>query len=265
MPEQSRFSELTLIEAVNLFRGLSQSDFGKLTLYLSLDSEIPPGYGMSIENKANVLAKIVKDDPGRQTVSGNRLDDEIVERAAELTTANNSSSFSRALSRDGFTLTEERSIIRSLPEIADLPQANDELYSLLYELNMPVARNHLDQAIENHAMGNWESANSQMRTFLEELFNEIHRRLEPEKADAKLTGDNRRDRLSKVQPPFLLEPLGEWSGDGKNFVNGVFKRLHSKGSHPGLSDDEDCTFRLHLVLITGRHFLRRAKSYTDPF
>ena len=54
-----------------------------------------------------------------------------------------------------------------------------------------------------------------------------------------------------------------WSNDGKNLVNGVLKRLHPQGSHPGLSDEEDCTFRLHLVLVLARFFLRRLDAKVD--
>ena len=31
------------------------------------------------------------------------------------------------------------------------------------------------------------------------------------------------------------------------------------------SDDEDCTFRLHMALIIGRHYLRRAKNRISPY
>jgi len=37
----------------------------------------------------------------------------------------------------------------------------------------------------------------------------------------------------------------------------VFKRLHPQGAHPGLSDEEDSTFRLHMVLLLCWLFLRR--------
>ncbi|MBI3463554.1 MAG: hypothetical protein HY000_10925 [Planctomycetes bacterium] len=40
----------------------------------------------------------------------------------------------------------------------------------------------------------------------------------------------------------------------KNFINGVFNRLHPQGSHPGLLDEEDCTFWVHLVLLVVRFF-----------
>jgi hypothetical protein len=63
-----------------------------------------------------------------------------------------------------------------------------------------------------------------------------------------------------LSPPFLSRDLNEWSDDGKNFINGVFKRLHPQGSHPGLSDEEDYTFRLHLVLLIPRLLLRRLNT-----
>ena len=259
MQETSRFSTLTIIEAVNLFRRLTQAQFDKLMLYLSMDSEIPPGYGISVENKANKLAKFTNENPSHETTSDETLAEEIIKQAAELASPLSDLAFVRALARDGFTLTDEGSTLRDLPPVADLPAANDELYSLLDELGMAVAKGHLDQAIKNHAAGNWAAANSQLRPFLEELFNEISRRIEPDKANDPLSSENRRTQLAKTKPPFLLEYLGEWSGDGKNFVNGVFKRLHQEGPHPGLSGDEDCTFRLHLALIVGRHYLRRIK------
>ena len=165
------------------------------------------------------------------------------------------------MARDGYTLSDDGSLLRDLPLIADLPEANDELFSLLDEINLPVAKGHLDQAINNHAAGNWAAANSQLRTFLENIFNELSIRLDTTKGtDPSLSSENRRSRLAAITPPFLLEFLGEWSDDGKNFVNGVFKRLHPAGSHPGLSDEEDCTFRLHMNLIIGRHYLRRFKN-----
>ena len=255
-----RFSTLTIIEAVNLFRRLNQAQFDELVLYLSMDSEIPPLYKMSVQNKANKLAKFTIENPSHQTTSGQNLDEEIIERASGLASPHKDLAYDRALARDGFTLTDEGSILRTLPPVADLPEANDELYSLLKELDMAVAKGHLDQAIKNHAEGTWAAANGQLRPFLEELFNEISKRLDPEKAHATLTSENRRARLATISPPFLLESLGEWSNDGKNFVNGVFKRFHPEGPHPGLSDEEDCTLRLHLALIIGRHYLRRLKN-----
>ena len=265
LQKRSRFSELTLIEAVNLYRHLTQAQLEQQMLYFSLSSEILPRAGLSVENKANVLTNFVIGNPSHQTAEGKRLDDEIVERTVVVPSQISRSALDRALARDGFTLMKDGSLMASLPEMADLPMANDELNALLDEMNMPVAKGHLDQAIKSHADARWAAANSQLRSFLEDLFNEVSIRLDTIKGSDSLNSENRRTRLAKIDPPFLLEPLGEWSNDGKNFVNGVFKRLHPEGSHPGLSDDEDCTFRLHMALIIGRHYLRRAKNRISPY
>ena len=264
MQDASRFSSLTLLESVDLLSDrLTQAGFDKLMLRLSMDSHVPPGPGLSVHNKANKLSSFAKENPTHQTASGSNLMDEIVERAAGLGGLNHDSPFVRALARDGFTLTDEGTILKNLPPEADLPGADDELHALLDEFGMDTAKGHLDQAIKNHTRGNWAAANGQLRTFLEGLFDEIFRLLEPKRADDKLSSENRRQLLATREPPFFQESLGEWGQQGKNFTNGVFKRLHGEGSHPGLSDEEDCAFRLHLVLIVARHFLRRAQSYSN--
>src|SRR5258708_40356289 len=33
----------------------------------------------------------------------------------------------------------------------------------------------------------------------------------------------------------------QWSANGKSYIHGLFKMLHTDGSHPGLSDEDHCT------------------------
>jgi hypothetical protein len=159
------------------------------------------------------------------------------------------------LNQDGYAV-REGALISSLPADLGLPVAQTELFALLDRHDFPTPKSHLEQAIENHARGNWSSANGQLRNFFEGLLDEIAVRLDPAAANVR-GGHDRRTRLSMVSPPFLSADLGEWSLDGKNFVNGLMKRLHPSGPHPGLSDEEDATFRLHIVLLTGRLLIAR--------
>lgn len=69
------------------------------------------------------------------------------------------------------------------------------------------------------------------------------------------SGNQRRARLAALG--FLSRDLNEWSDNGLGYLNGLIKRLHPHGSHPGLSDADDCTFRLHSVLLAARLFLVR--------
>lgn len=160
-----------------------------------------------------------------------------------------------SLSRDGFSYDEEKcAIVPQLPH-TDLAATDDEIHLLLSRFRFETTRGHLEQALENHSKGNWAAANSQLRTFLESLLEEIAKGLVP---SAGQNSSARYDALAKHG--FLSLHLYEWTLDGKNLVNGVFKHLHTTGSHPGLSDEEDSTFRLHLVLILGRRFLRRYQA-----
>ena len=117
--------------------------------------------------------------------------------------------------------------------------------------------NHMEQAIEAHTRGDWEAANSQIRAALEGLFNDIARKIDPSRAGALQPGINCRQMLADPAIGFLAVERKEWTVDGENFLEGMFKMLHTDGAHPGLSNEDHSTFRLHLFLVTARTFLRR--------
>lgn len=141
-----------------------------------------------------------------------------------------------------------------LPVDVALPETASELTLLLERHGFDVAKGHLEQAIDAHARGKWASANGQLRTFFDALLDEIAERLDTDAARLD-SGQPRRAKLAAIG--FLSVPLREWDDDGRGFINGLVKRLHSQGSHPGLSDDDDSTFRQHVVLLTAALLLRR--------
>lgn len=110
-----------------------------------------------------------------------------------------------------------------------------------------------------HVRCDWAAANSQVRTFLDALLDEIAVKLDPEAANLK-SGQPRRTKLAAIG--FLSRELNEWDDRGLGFINGLIQRLHPMGSHPGLSDGDDSAFRLHIVLITGRLMLARFDALT---
>jgi hypothetical protein len=67
----------------------------------------------------------------------------------------------------------------------------------------------------------------------------------------------RRTWLAQRDPTFFNAGLNEWDFQGGGFMESFFRRLHPQGAHPGLYDEDDSTFRLHLVLLVGRQLLRR--------
>jgi hypothetical protein len=152
----------------------------------------------------------------------------------------------RALQLDGFVISGNR-LRRALPVDAGLPAAESEVDRLLTKHGFAVPKGHLDQAIDAHVRANWASANGQFRPFFEGLLDAIAEKLVPSE------GDSLRRLL---QVGFIQRDLNE-----RDFVQGLMKRLHPKGSHPGLSGEEDSTFRFHLVLLTARLLLTRFDTW----
>jgi hypothetical protein len=251
----AQFSRSTLLEACNLL-ATSLDYHGQvddLFYRWGLDNLAEQSAGSKIQ-RFRELFRHLKDHP-ETTHDGRVLIELVVETAASFVSRRGGDAFLRALERDGFVVDGGK-VRRALPEALDLPAADDEVHVLLDRYALRTSQGHLDQAIRAHSQGHWAAANSQLRTFYESLFDEIALLVDPKSSGIK-PGEARRQRLANLSPPFLSRDLNEWSDDGKNFINGVFKRLHPQGSHPGLSDEEDCTFRLHLVLLIARLCLRR--------
>lgn len=167
---------------------------------------------------------------------------------------------------DGFDIVETEGItklMRMLPD--DIPgmdfrEAEDEVTSLLDNCGFAVAKGHLIQAVAAFQRGEWSSANGELRNFFENYLNEIAVALG---YDGEDNSKAKRDFLgSVVRPPFLLTDYNEWNANTQKaqYVQGLMSRMHPHGRHPGLSDEEDATFRLQVTLITARLFLRRFKQ-----
>ncbi|WP_375599632.1 hypothetical protein [Devosia sp. Naph2] len=178
---------------------------------------------------------------------------------------------------DGFEVVEERAetepeypwrqstteitvrLVRMLP--GDIPEldfreAGNEVELLLDRHGLVVARGHLRQAMSAFGRGEWASANGALRNFFESYLNEIADALGYQgQGDGKV----KRDFLGNIQPPFLLSQYNEWNENNQKpqYVQGLMSRMHPHGGHPGLSEEEDATFRLQISLITARLLLRR--------
>jgi hypothetical protein len=187
----------------------------------------------------------------KKLIAGLRFDGyEIVEEQAESLAAN----------QWGSRQTETTArLVRMLP--SDLPgldfrEAESEVELLLSRHGFTIAYGHLRQAASAFSRGEWASANSALRNFYESYLNEIAVALGYDGAsDSKA----RRDFLGSLQPPFLLADYNEWHPNNQQpqYVQGLMSRMHPHGGHPGLSEEEDATFRLQISLVTARLFLRR--------
>jgi len=232
-----------------------------------------PNESLSLKKRLNSLMGIYDEDPNRLVEGGDSIQDAIVEKAASLARDDlefeeddappwyvEQQGFRRRLEMDGFVIAGGK-IRATLPNDVGLPAVQDELHRLLAKHNVSTASGHLDQALDAHAKGHWASANSQIRTFFDALFDDICERIDPQ---TKALGSGQPRRTQLAAKGFLSRDLNEWSDNGLGFINDLAKRLHPQGSHPGLSDPDDSTFRLHVVLLTARFFLRRFDTWGTP-
>jgi hypothetical protein len=171
-------------------------------------------------------------------------------------------SLTYSLARDGYVM-KGQTIRKQLPQEIEEAKSETELFLLLVKFNFEVPKGHLEQAISNHSQGNWAGANSQFRTFLESLLIGICNKIVP--ANKVESAQSAINILSKsIKPPFLREDLNEVENNNckKPFIEGLWKRLHPEGSHPGLSDEEDSTFRYHIIIVVAHYLLRRYGART---
>lgn len=264
MENEPQFTRKTILVASDLIADHPAMSthwaFGDFILCLGADDAVPTDRSEGfLGDKWHRLKKHLVAHRSARTPDDEFMWNAVVRKAASLPGSYEDMTFVRALARDGFSVTEQGEIRRMLPDIGDIPAADNEVHALLEELGLTVTKGHLEHAIDLHGRGEWEPANGELRKVIENIFDEAARKLDPVHAAAQKTSENRRQLLADLDPPFLIEGLGEWGNGGKNFVNGVFKRLHP-GAHAGMSEDDDCTFRLHLVLVVARLFLRRLKS-----
>jgi hypothetical protein len=150
-------------------------------------------------------------------------------------------------------------LIRMLPN--DIPgldfrEAENEIVTLLTRSGFTVAKGHLSQAMSAFQRGEWAAANGALRNFYESYLNEIAVSLGYTGGG---DGKEKRDFLGSLTPPFLLTDYNEWNANNQKpqYVQGLMSRIHPHGGHPGLSEEEDATFRLQISLVTARLFLRR--------
>jgi hypothetical protein len=262
------FTRQTIIAAGQVLTGWTHAQIQDFALRHGLEAVVN---GYSKADKINGLNAFLLKNPGKTNEEGENLTvtviNALVEEAIRHSTGGYPSTFSyqyfqeyyadlnSGLVRNGFTV-EGGQLRRSLPDSIDLPKADDEVHALLKQYGFSTAMGHLDQGIAAHTRGEWAGANAQLRSFAESMFDSIAVHLGGSTC-VHPKGGQSRIWLASRSPSFFLSGLNEWTGDGKGFVEGFLRRLHPAGAHPGLSDEEDSTFRLHMVLLMARLMLRR--------
>lgn len=163
----------------------------------------------------------------------------------------------RALERDGYII-KNRILEKKLPEDIALPQQRDELTRHLDKFNLNITKGHLGQAIKIHGSGDWAAANSQFRSFFESVLMDIAKILKPNQTVYDAMSAMKCLKGNDIN--FFTDKTNDFK-----YANGLWSRLQSEGSHPGLSDEEDCTFRYHTCLIYVRYLLKKLVAHKDGY
>lgn len=271
MSDVLTFTRPTMLAAAVLLERMTQAKFDQMVQRLGLNAVIPFGDVLSVPKKVVQLSHQVLLNPTQQVLTRDgvvSLGEALVREAVALMSNGaaepSQEDFRRSLARDGFVVSWDAGecaqgsppwLRSSLPASVNMPKSDDELHALLKRFGMQMATAHLDQAIDCHTRGDWAAANAQFRTFMEQLINSITAIGFASQDAPTFTMNNRVQLLGRVG--FFSLARGEWAEDGKGFIQGLLRMLHSDGSHPGLSDEEHSTYKLHLTLLTASTLLRR--------
>ncbi len=159
--------------------------------------------------------------------------------------------FQRALRADGLDLIEGR-VSSFLSGTISPAQEQGVLELNLNELGFTTPLNHLNQATDNAARGNWEAANSQVGSFLESLCEEIAARLSPDPSKPPSRGEARK----------FLEESGFLEKSETDLLRSLFQVLHSAGGrHAGTSSENDCHRRRLMAIALANYYLERLESF----
>lgn len=260
------FSRNTILALTDLLPTDSNARFERVLMGFSLEDVIKGRY---ISEKTIALAKYLIANPAATTADGKNLTDEFVRTRVQVHTESCYSQhdfesrhpkLNRALQADGFSIdfyTPGHPLRPNHPPELNIPQTNDEVHLLLDRYGFTQSKAHLDQGVAAHANGDWAAANAQFRTYFESLIDEVASRVAG--PGVPPAGHQRRQWLGNNG--FFYSTLNEWDSakQREGFIEAFFRRLHPQGSHPGLSDQDDSTFRLHLVILITRLLLVRVR------
>jgi hypothetical protein len=131
---------------------------------------------------------------------------------------------------------------------------DDEIASLIESLSrrgLPVALRHYHQAVGNYREERFESANGQLRSFLEDLLLEL----------AAKAGKEFKEPIAAV---IWMRDRKLLTGDESNLVRGLLGLSNERGAHRGLTEQEEARFRIVVSTSLGRYLLYRVRAMTIP-
>jgi hypothetical protein len=236
-----------LIEAID--SAYSKAQIGTLLLKAEADEWEPA----RADNKEHRLQLVFKGMRNADTREAERAARELVRMVLEkIATAPIGrqpwlaqwSALRDALAADGWEFDiESARLTPIIPEVA-MPEELNGLEAELEQRGWSTASLHFRRAVNGYGSGDWESANSQLRSFLEDFLPSI-----AEEANGKRP----KNPIASIQA--LQDELLD---DGeRELLKGLWSLCNERGSHPGESNPIEATFRLMTVTATARLLLSR--------
>jgi hypothetical protein len=273
-------SDPTLAVLIEAGEKLRESDLTTMLMRAGIYKYSPRKSGIQAENKAELIrsrllaARSAGEKGGTDAHRGLlAFTIELVQRT--VTNPEHSppwfSELRNALLADGYELTWNGDAPRNLPLTGHTWVAirGDIRYSILPTdaAPIPLAReinaleadlaargytsvlNHYQQAVDGFTHHKYESANSDLRTALEDLLTRLAE---------DHTGYQRHPQANQggaamnhmIQTGYLPE------NDGGLMLRGLWKLSHTNGSHPGQSDADEARFRMQVTTAMARFLLR---------
>jgi hypothetical protein len=232
--------------------GYTHGEIGTLIMEAEADQwEAPGSYNKQI--RLQLLFKNMRDDKS-QEASAAAL--ELARLVLRDGSANGShvtwyTSVKDAVASDGWEFNEyDDTLVPTIPGMG-VARETSFIERTMTDLGWNTAAGHYRQAAEAFADGGWASANGQLRSTLEDFMPSVTQSLtenRPKEIQACL------DQLRKCD--FLLN--GEYG-----FAKGLWDMCQSRGSHPGLSTEQESRFRLMTVTAYIRFVLERLDPDAD--
>ena len=230
-PRPLPFSRKTIVAASKVMARMTHGDLTEFVVELGPEYQdaIPPE-GVSLQKRLIAFVTLLDRAPHKKIDGGDFLQDVFVRKGVSLIRRSHfpveyntiEQALIQSLAVDGYTYADG-TIRRTLPVDAGVQEAEIEIDRLLQKHGFAVSKEHLRQATNAHARGDWAAANSQLRTFVESLFDEIAVAVDGTAA-ALPSGKARRQRLASLG--FFIRDLNEWQDNGGGFINGLMRRLH---------------------------------------
>lgn len=153
----------------------------------------------------------------------------------------------QSLRVDGFEWCNGK-LVPTTPDPAALAPQISQFERDLQDMGIGIAAEHYRQAHESFVASNWEAANGQIRSFMEDFLIELGKRETSKvRSDASAALQDLRSKNFLDDPEFQMFK-GFWQG------------IQDRGPHRGLSHEQEALFRLHVATSIARYTIHKSRG-----